>query len=119
MNIEQRRKEIKAQIEQLQKELKQLECEEKPFCLEMSCEIIGLGWRKDGGHYRNTSRHKTKELTLARIREQVSTWKWLLKHSNCEIRNVVVKVNGEKALISVDDFATIVGIPFREMVKWK
>lgn len=117
MDIEQRRKEIKAQIEQLQKELKQLEYEEKPFCLEMSCEIIGIDWRKDGGHYRNTSRHKTKELTLARIREQVSTWKWLLKHTNCKIRNVVVQVNGGTPLISVDDFATITDIPFREMVK--
>lgn len=119
MDIEQRRKEIEEKIEQLKKELKQLEYEEKPFCLEMSCEIIGINWRKDGGHYRNTSRHKTKELALARIREQVSTWKWLLKHTNCKIRNVVVQVNGETPLISVDDFATIAGISFRELVKWK
>jgi hypothetical protein len=119
MNIEQRRKELKTQIEQLKKELRQLEYMEKPFCLEMSCEIIGIGWRKDGGHYRHTSRHKTKELTLARIREQVNCWKWMLQHRTCEIRDVVVKVNGEKALISVDDFATVVGIPFRELVKWK
>lgn len=120
MNIEKRRRKIKAQIEQLKKELKQLELEEKPFCLEMSCEIIGIGWRKDGGHYRHTSYHKTKELTLARIREQVNSWKWILqRYSNCEVKNVVVKVNGEKALISVDDFATIAGIPFKEMVKWE